>query len=219
MEIPSNRINLLIIEDHTISAEAYRNIIKRISKLNFNISHARNCDEALEEINNKQWDLVLLDLRIPVSKGLKFLGGEDLANYIRKISPNTRIIVLTSIMDRIVADNIFKEFRPEGFLIKSDIVAETLVSAVINVINGNHFYSETVENFLYNEISITFSIDDFDRQILYWLSMGVKTKDICNHIPLSHRAIEVRKSKLIEVLVENKNSSNLIIAAKDLGII
>lgn len=63
-------------------------------------------------------------------------------------------------------------------------------------------------------------MDNFDRQILYHLSMGVKIKDICKFIALSHRTIEVRISKLKTVfLINNKADSNLIKEAKKFGII
>lgn len=64
------------------------------------------------------------------------------------------------------------------------------------------------------------AIDDIDRQILYHLSMGEKTKDLCKLIPLSHRAIETRKARLIALFNVNNNPDfNLIKAAKQLGYI
>jgi DNA-binding NarL/FixJ family response regulator len=40
----------------------------------------------------------------------------------------------------------------------------------------------------------------FDKQILFHLSKGTKSKDITQYIPISINAIEVRKSNLKELL-------------------
>lgn len=215
----TNHISLLIIEDHVISAQAYAGIIKGISNTLFKISFAYNCDDALVQFNSNVWDLVLLDLRIPASTDLRFNSGEDLAGYFRIINPDTKVIILTTITDWLVAVNIFREFNPEGFLIKSDIDGKTLMTAVRQVLQGDRFYSNTVQNYISDDRYKKLGLDNLDRQILYWFSMGLKIGEISNHVPLSKRAIEVRKRKLIDILVADDQSSNLIMAAKRMRII
>tara|TARA_R110000868_G_scaffold720_1_gene5183 strand:+ start:533 stop:685 length:153 start_codon:yes stop_codon:yes gene_type:complete len=50
--------------------------------------------------------------------------------------------------------------------------------------------------------------------------MGEKTKDISKYVPLSQRAIEVRKNKLKSFLIpEGNTNTNLIKEAKKFGVI
>ncbi|GGD24849.1 response regulator [Hyunsoonleella pacifica] len=214
------RLNLLIIEDHKIIARAYKNILNEIEDYEFCINFAQNCDEAVEQISSVENDIVILDLQLPTSENNKFLSGEDLGLLIRKKTPKTKIIILTSITNQIRVLNIVKEINPEGYMIKSDVDVKDFKDSIHSVLQSKYFYSKTIKKTteVINYKGVT--IDDFDRQILYHLSMGEKTKDLYKYIPLSTRAIEVRKTKLKTLLDINKdNNFNLVKAAKKLGFI
>ncbi|MCL6294174.1 response regulator [Jejuia spongiicola] len=215
-----NGIKLLIVEDHNIIAHAYENILNDIPNISFNISFAKNCDEAIEKVQRIKTQIVILDLQLPISKNERFVSGEDIGLLIRKENPDTKILVLTSITDQIRITNIINEIDPEGFMIKSDIDSTDLKIAINKVLNGQKYYSKKIEGYLDKTIINGITIDNFDRQILYHLSMGEKTKDLAKYIPLSTRAIEVRKTKL-KTLLDDKNDDNfnLVKSAKKIGII
>ncbi len=213
-------INLLIIEDSAIIANAYKNILNEITNVNFNVTFAKNCDEAIHKIRRIKIQIVILDLQLPISKNERFICGEDLGVLIRKEYPDTKILVLTSVTDQARIQNVINEIHPEGFMIKSDIDGIDLKSAVIDALKGKVFYSKTIEGYTRKTYANRITIDDFDRQILYHLSMGEKTKDLSNYIPLSTRAIEVRKTKLKTLLgTKNNENFNLVKEAKKLGFI
>ena len=213
-------INLLIIEDSAIIANAYKNILNEITNVSFNITFAKNCDEAVQKIQRIKAQIVFLDLQLPISKNERFICGEDIGLLIRKESPNTKILVLTSITDQARIQNIINEIHPEGFMIKSDIDGIDLKNAITNILKEKRYYSKTIEGYTRKTYANRVIIDDFDRQILYHLSMGEKTKDLSNFIPLSTRAIEVRKTKLKNLLdTKNAKSINLVKEAKRLGFI
>ena len=63
-------------------------------------------------------------------------------------------------------------------------------------------------------------LDIFDKQILYQLGKGIKTKDIPQYVPLSLSAIEKRKQNIRELLeVTGGSDIDIIREAKDKGII
>jgi hypothetical protein len=85
---------------------------------------------------------------------------------------------------------------------------------------NENFYSQTVIKLVgqvqYNNIEL----DAFDKQILFHLSKGVKTKDLPLYIPLSLSAIEKRKLNIRELLeVKEGNDIDLINEAKTKGVI
>ncbi len=215
-----NGIKLLIIEDHNIIAQAYKRILSDLPNINFNIEFAKNCDEAFSKIQRLKIQVVLLDLQLPISKNERFICGEDLGVLIRKKIPSAKILILTSITDQARVLSIIEEINPEGFMIKSDIDSTDLKTAVKHVLNDQKYYSKTIEGYSNRTTLNGITIDDFDRQILYHLSMGEKTKDLTKHIPLSTRAIEVRKTKLKTLLdTGNDASFNLVKGAKKIGLI
>ena len=71
--------NVLIIEDHPFTAEAYRNILNgltdNLNSYQFNIDFAYDAGTALNKINMAKkssfYDLVLLDISIPCSEDKK----------------------------------------------------------------------------------------------------------------------------------------------------
>lgn len=213
-------ISVLIIEDFVIVAEAYANILSSIQDYNFEISFANNCDEAIKQIKETEFHIVILDLQIPSSINEAFVCGEDIGLMIKKRAPKTKILVLTNISDYLRVSNILKEINPEGFAIKTEMDHQDLSIAVKDLIIGKRYYSKKIENHIINPIINGYSIDDYDRKILYHLTNGVKTKDISNLIPLSHRAIEDRKNKLKTIFhVKSPNHSNLIMEAKKYGLV
>jgi DNA-binding NarL/FixJ family response regulator len=67
---------------------------------------------------------------------------------------------------------------------------------------------------------IKVEIDLFDKQILFHLSKGTKSKDITQYIPISINAIEVRKSNLKELLeVIDGTDLDLVREARNLGLL
>ena len=212
-------VNLLIIEDCKITSHAYKTIFETIPNCSFNMKIAHNCDEAVKLIQTKKNTLIILDLQLPVSKNEKYVSGEDLALLIRETKKEAKIIILTNVSNPLRINSIIKEINPEGFIIKTETSPENLKHAVNLILSGNNYYSNTIENGIKTKFN-GLVLDDFDRKILYRLSMGVKIKDICKFVALSHRAIEVRISKLKTVLLNTDNTdSNLIKEAKKLGII
>lgn len=211
-------ISVLIIEDHSIIAKAYKYILDSIVNTKFNICFAINCDQAIQHIQHKNNQLVLLDLQLPVSENERYLSGDDLGVLIRKTSIKIKIIILTSISNPLRIISIINTINPEGFILKSDIDSKQLKSAIEVVLLGKTFYSKTIKKYVEKTDLKGVVLDDLDRQILYHLSMGEKTKDLSKYIPLSTRAIEVRKTKLKKVLL-TKGDSNLIKEAKKLGIV
>ncbi|TJY37406.1 response regulator [Pontimicrobium aquaticum] len=218
--------NVLIIDDHPLIVNAYKDGLLHLSKLEealkFNIESACDCDEAISLILKSQatngYDLIFLDIQLPPSKDKKILSGEDLGVKIRKLTPNTRIIVSTTYTNNYRLYNIFKTVDPDGFLVKTDLTNDMLMDAIKTVIKYPPYYCKTISKLIRKEMSSKLILDKVDRDILYQLSIGTRTKDLPKFIPLSKPGIEGRKRHLRKIFnVENKNDGELIKAARNSG--
>jgi len=219
---------VLIIDDHPLICDAYRSALHEVMMENENIQmhieSAPNCDMAREKISNtwtkSGWDLVFLDIRLPASSDRKILSGEDLGEMIRKKHPLAKIIVATTFNDNYRIQNIFRSLEPEGFLIKNDLDPKELVSAIVKILQGGVHYSNTVSTLMGKRFSNEILIDKIDRQMLYELSIGTKTKDLPNIVPLSIAGIEKRKRILKRIFdVEDQGDKALITKAREKGFI
>ena len=212
--------NILMVDDHNLIIEGYYNILQKFETLNFQFNTANDCGSVVKLLNKKHIDLILLDISLPGMKDLGIHSGEDLGVYIRKNYPDISIIIITMLSENLRLYSLLKTINPEGFLLKSDVTAAELKSAVRQVFEGKIYYGQAINNLLRNHLLLDIEIDSIDRSILYYLSIGVKTKNLKEHVPLSKPAIEKRK-KLIKEKFEISKSSDLelIIKAKNLGYI
>jgi len=219
-------LNVLIIEDHPFVVEVYSKALNQLEsnfpQLIFNIDSANNGDEAHKKIesslSHNTYDLVILDIRIPPSSDGKIISGEDLGERIREVSKKSKIIVSTNYSDNYRLNNIVKTIDPDGFLIKADIDFNEISETIKAVIYDPPYYSKTVLKFLRKQINVNFIFDQWDRKLLYLISIGIKTKDLPKEVPLSIASIERRKRNLKKVLVGNSNDDiSLIRIAKEKG--
>ncbi|MDC7995432.1 response regulator [Altibacter sp. HG106] len=223
-----NDCNVLLIDDHPLILEAYKNALNRIEqtleKHRFHIDIASDCDTAYRKITTvpktTSIDLIFLDMRLPPSQDGKILSGEDLGLIIKKTLPNSKIIVSTTHTDNYRIHSIFKSIDPDGFLIKNDISPDDIILAIEQVLEDPPFYSKTVIKLLRKNVSNDFLLDNIDRKLLYELSLGTKMKDLPDILPLSIAGIEKRKRNLKEIFdVASGDDKELISKAKDKGFI
>lgn len=218
-------INVLIIDDHPIIADAYKSALMKISRdddqYGFSIFEANTIDKALLELSKQiTFNLIFLDIKLPKSKDNKFLSGEDLGLEIRRVSPKSKIIVATTYNDNYRLNNILKSVNPDGFIIKNDITPNELVSAIEIVLDKPPYYSKTVLQLLRKQFANNFNLDKIDRQILFELSKGTKMVDLPNKIPMSIGGIERRKRQLKEVFGIIKEEDKVLVEmAKEKGFV
>ncbi|QAA81499.1 response regulator transcription factor [Aequorivita sp. H23M31] len=225
----NKNISVLLIDDHPLILDAYRTAFDyystQNSSISFSIYTAEDCDEGIKMINSfssekKILDIVFLDIMLPSSKDGKILSGEDLGLIIRKLLPNTKIIVATTLNDNYRVHSIFKSLDPDGFLIKNDINAKELIETIDVLLNDPPYYSRTVLKLLRKHVANDFLLDNIDRRILYELSIGTKMKDLPDILPLSIAGIEKRKRQLKHIFnMDSLDDRELLAIARNKGFI
>ena len=85
--------DILVVEDEKLLNEAYELVLKNER---YNVSTAFNGEEALKKTSNKEFDLILLDLRMPKMDGVEFLKKYNP----KKNHPSTKIIIFSNYDDQ-----------------------------------------------------------------------------------------------------------------------
>ena len=217
-------MNILIVDDHPFIIQAYKNALDKYSQqgYEFDVTQANNCKSGYENIVDakKYFDVAFFDISMPEYAEKGIYSGEDLASLIKTEMPDCKVILLTMHTELLKINNIIKNINPNGLIIKNDLTFDELIFAFDKIINNESYYSQTVIKLVgqaqYNNIEL----DAFDKQILFHLSKGVKTKDLPQYIPLSLSAIEKRKLNIREILeVTGGSDIDLINEAKTKGVI
>ncbi len=214
-----------MIDDHPSMIEGYK-IILSYNDLGYEIetTSAFNCKDAYDIITNPSkkdyFDIVFLDYSLPSYEEKNIVNGEDLALLVKKYSPSTKIVILTSHIETLILYNIIKKVDPNGLLVKSDFTAEELLKAFEAIINNEIYNSATVKASLKELLSKDNYLDDFNRQMLTLLSQGIKTKNLPQHMNLSMSSIEKRKVQIKLYLgIEKGTDEDVIREAKKRGLI
>jgi DNA-binding NtrC family response regulator len=86
----SNKRNILVVDDE----EALRTVLSsELINAGYEIATAADGDEAISTVQNKKFDLVLLDIKMPKVDGFEVL------RFIKKNSPTIKVIMLTGFAD------------------------------------------------------------------------------------------------------------------------
>ncbi|UFH36097.1 response regulator [Flavobacterium acetivorans] len=215
--------NVLIVDDHPFIIQGYKNAITRYKpeKFEFFITEAKDCESAFHVITNTEtvFDIAFLDISMPPYEEKGLYSGEDLAKLIMDSMPDCKIIMLTMFTEFLKIKTIIKNINPSGLVIKNDLTFDELLFAFNKVIKNEKYYSQSVLKMLESQ-EHSIEIDLFDKQILFHLSKGTKTKDLPQYIPISLNAIEVRKLNLKELLkVTDGSDIDLVREAKNIGLL
>jgi len=190
-------MNVLIIDDHPLIIDAYKSALTNIyaKKINFKICH--NCEEAyvaLETINNtsNSYDLAIIDFNLPPYKPAGLFTGADVALYLKKKNPNSKIIIITAHTEVIIIYDIYKKVNPEGLIIKNEITPLNLPEIIHSIINGEVYQSPHIKNSVKEIWKKELMVEDYNRLILFYLSKGYKIKDLEEVVPLAGSTIQRR---------------------------
>ena len=217
-------MNILIVDDHPFIVQAYRNALDKYSLQGFEfiVTQANSCKTGYESIMEAKstFDVAFFDLSMPEYAEKGIYSGEDLAALMKTEMPNCKIIVLTMHTELLRINNIIKKINPSGLIIKNDLTFDELIFAFDKIINDGSYYSVTVIKIVGQEQYKNINLDAFDKQILFHLSKGVRSKELAQYIPLSITVIERRKVNISEVLeVPGASDDELIYEAKRKGVI
>lgn len=117
-------IKILIVENDQTISELYTTKLRLEGHF---VVQAYNGLEALKKIERDYFDLILLDLRMPVMDGERFL------EKLRKTNQSVRIIVLTN-LSREEAPKTLWHYGISGYFVKAHNTPSDLVKVIDRVI-------------------------------------------------------------------------------------
>ncbi len=206
-------MNIFIVDDHPMTVEGYINALTgEPFDTQAVFTKAHNCKDAYLIMSRKTsfkqlFDIAIIDKGLPRYESKSILSGSDLAILIREKMPNCKIIMITAHTEVIIVYGIVKKVHPDGLIIKNDLTPEKLQQAVMEVMQGNQYHSPMVKNCI-NEIwKKELMIEDYNRQILLYLSKGFKTKELEGIIPLTTSTIQKRIIRMKDVFDVADDSS------------
>src|SRR4051812_47279011 len=130
-----SRIRILIIDDSEVVRTGLRTLLGTEPTLEV-VGEAASVATGVAAAAKLAPDLALLDIRLPDGTGI------DACRQILKRSPNTRVLVLTSVLDDAIVDDAIRA-GAHGYLLK-EIDGRGLVTAIRDVAAGKSILDPSV---------------------------------------------------------------------------
>lgn len=121
-------IRVLLVEDHTMVAEALGAAFEEVPEIHL-VASVDSVAEGLAAAKEHEPDIVLLDRRLPDGDGIEAIAK------LRAESPSSQVLVLTGDANSAIAARIL-EVGGAGLLLKSGLLDE-LISAIRTVAGGD----------------------------------------------------------------------------------
>ncbi|MBR1809489.1 MAG: response regulator transcription factor [Paludibacteraceae bacterium] len=174
------KTKVIIADDHRMVAEALQQLINNTGKANV-CAIAGTIEQTAEIIKQTHPDIFLLDIAMPDGDGI------DAVEQLKKLSPNTRIIMLTmyaepSVIQRAINSNV------DGYLLKSNNIEE-MCTAIEEVAKGNKYFSESVEEIAATQTENYTTLTPRERDILRLIVNGKTNKEIAEELFLGFETV------------------------------
>lgn len=120
---PVNIVKVLLVEDNLAEARLLQELLHTAKQKQFSLVHVKRLGEALVQLHQGSFDVILLDLTLPDSQGLASLEP------ILSCAPSIPLVVLTNTNDDALALEAVRQ-GAQDYLIKRHVNGELLVRAL-----------------------------------------------------------------------------------------
>jgi len=196
-------IRVLIADDHPL----LRNGLKHILQEEPDFSppgEAENSDQALERINEKPWDVIVLDIAMPGRNGLETLSE------IKRRRPGLPVLMLSMHSEEHFAIRAIKA-GASGYVTKNEAPAE-LVRAIRRILAGKKYVSPALAEVLANTIESGVecppheTLSDREYYVMCRIASGKSVSEIAAETSLSVKTISTYRSRALEKMSMRTNA-------------
>jgi DNA-binding NarL/FixJ family response regulator len=177
------------------------------------VGAAQDGSEAVELAAQKQPDLILMDLKMPIMNGI------EATREIHAKFPNIKILVLTTYDDD---EWVFDAIRAgaSGYLLK-DTPRQKIVEAIRGTVEGKSFVDPAVAGKLLNQVAskqtqptsiLTDKLTERELDVLRLIAKGINNSEIANQLHLSEGTVRNHVSSILEKLGVSDRTQAAVIA-------
>lgn len=207
-------IKVLICDDQEIVCEGLQHILEADPEIKV-VGIAHNGLEALEVAAEKQPDLVLMDLKMPVMNGIQA------TRKLRELYPKMQILILTTYADD---EWLFDAIRAgaSGYLLK-DRPRKELIEAIKGTVAGEAYIDPSVARKILENVNqpteikkaqTKISLSPREEEILRLLTMGLSNSGIAQRLYLSEGTVRNYMSELFTKLNVSDRTQAVIVALR-----
>ncbi|MFT3736154.1 MAG: response regulator transcription factor [Rhodocyclaceae bacterium] len=193
--------NILLVDDHALLQHALSAMLEPLLS-GGHITCASTAQEAVAALRSgTKFHLVLLDLKLPDSDGLRLLST------LRREAPGVPVAVFSG-QDAPIYRQLAREADVDGFLSKS-MAPNALVEGVRVLLSGRRFFDEPVRAL--GESRPRPKLSPKQERVLCCLMEGLSNKEIAIKLDLSERTVKMHLTSVYQVLGVNTRSQAILV--------
>jgi len=196
-------MKILICDDHKIVRDGLRQILQQLDDIAF-IREAGDGIEALNQLKNETFDIVLLDISLPDRNGLEVLQS------IKTKWPTTNVLMLSMHPQEQYAIRALS-LGASGYLTK-DTASDELHLAVNRVSKGGKYISNSLaENLAHHLLKDTTDqkhdiLSSREFEIMIKLANGKPLQEIGDELFISNKTVSTYRSRIMQKMELCKNT-------------
>jgi DNA-binding NarL/FixJ family response regulator len=196
-------IRLLVADDHAIVRRGLHQIVAEAPGIEV-AGEAATAEEVLARVEERAWDVVVLDLSLPGGNGL------DLLAQVKRRRPDLPVLILTVHSEEQYAVRALRA-GAAGYLTKES-APEQLVEAVRKVVRGGRYVSPAVaEKLAFNlgrdpDRPPHEALSDREYQVLRRVAAGRTVSEVAAELSLSVKTVSTYRTRILEKMGMKSNA-------------
>jgi DNA-binding NarL/FixJ family response regulator len=190
---------ILIADDHAVVRRGVKQILEEEPGLKV-LGQATNGYEVIQKIQEKNWDILILDITLPDRNGL------DVLKEVKSLRPDLPVLILSIHPEEEFAVRALK-LKASGYVAKGS-VPEELVLATKMILKGHRYISpsltEKIASYLELDNDIEKSLHERlskrEKEVLIMIASGKSITDIAEAIYLSAKTVSTYRKRILEKL-------------------
>jgi two-component system response regulator DevR len=210
---PAPRIRVLLVDDSEMVRAGLRTLLGIETTIEL-VGEAANVADGVAAAARLKPDVVLLDIRLPDGTGI------DACRQIRKQSPDSRVLIVTSVIDNTVVDDAIRA-GAHGYLLK-EIDGRGLVNAVREVAAGKSILDPAITARVIQLMKSSGAGRDAlsvlspqERRVLALIADGNTNKEVGAKLELSEKTVKNYLSTIFEKLHVTRRAEAAVIYAQE----
>ena len=195
--------SILIADDHAVVRQGLRQIIED-NFHDMSIGEAATGEAALEQVRNRNWALVILDLGLPGKSGLEVL------KELKHDYPRLPVLVLSMYPEDQYAVRVLRA-GAAGYLTKGT-APEELVKAIQKVLRGGKYVGSLLAEKLALDLEAPnqgpphATLSDREYEVMLKIAIGSSIKEIASQLGLSSKTVSTYRERILEKMRMKSNA-------------
>lgn len=206
-------VSLLIVDDSEVVRVGLRALLGAEPGIRI-VAEAQSAAEAVEKAVRIRPQVVLLDIRLPDGSGL------EACRQIVKRCPDTRVLILTSVIDDRLVDEAIRS-GAHGYLLK-EVDGRGLVTAIRDVATGKSILDPAVTARVMQIVRSgnaardgLASLSPQEKRVLALIAEGCTNKEVGAKLGLSEKTVKNYLSTVFEKLHVSRRAEAAVIYAQE----